>query len=144
VELGVMIWLARAGGLHQRGKYRNGLATQVEVLISQNERARRANLLRTDENLLSSRKGVAGAVAQPAHQFRLAKVSLAHRGHESSAVDLMVEHATTMAPQLDVMRGSLRQAESSVKLARKQRLPDVTIGLDGRQYSGPANSARAW
>jgi len=48
----------------------------------------------------------------------------------------MVEHAITMAPQLDVMRGSLRQAESSVKLARKQRLPDVTIGLDGRQYSG--------
>jgi outer membrane protein, heavy metal efflux system len=48
---------------------------------------------------------------------------------------LLIEHATQMAPQLDVMRASLRQAESSVAFARKQRLPDVSVGLEGRQYA---------
>jgi outer membrane protein TolC len=33
------------------------------------------------------------------------------------------------------MRASVRQARSAVELARAQRRPDVSVGLDGRQYS---------
>ena len=40
-----------------------------------------------------------------------------------------------MAPQLGTMRAALRQSESAVRLARKQRLPDVSVGLEGRQFA---------
>ena len=124
-------------------KYRNGSATQVEVLTSQNERARRANLLRTDESLLQAEKAsLERLVNRPTHSV-WPRFLLPAAATNLPPVELMVEHATTMAPQLDVMRGSLRQAEMSVKLARKQRLPDVTIGLDGRQYSGTGNFREA-
>ena len=124
-------------------KYRNGSATQVEVLTSQNERARRANLLRTDESLLQAETAsLERLVNRPTHSV-WPRFLLPVAATNLPPVELMVEHATTMAPQLDVMRGSLRQAEMSVKLARKQRLPDVTIGLDGRQYSGTGNFREA-
>ena len=124
-------------------KYRNGSATQVEVLTSQNERARRVNLLRTDESLLQAEKAsLERLVNRPTHSV-WPRFLLPAAATNLPPVELMVEHATTMAPQLDVMRGSLRQAEMSVKLARKQRLPDVTIGLDGRQYSGTGNFREA-
>jgi len=117
-------------------KYRNGRATQVEVLTSQNERARRDNLLRTEENLLQAEKASLERLLNRPTNSAWPRFLLPTAATNLPPVDLMVEHATTMAPQLDVMRGSLRQAELSVKLARKQRLPDVTVGLDGRQYSG--------
>ncbi len=116
-------------------KYRNGFATQVEVLASQNERARRANLLRTDENLLQSGKASLERLLNRRTNSVWPRFLLPAAATNLPPVDLMVAHATAMAPQLDVMRGSLRQAELSVKLARKQRLPDVTVGLDGRQYA---------
>lgn len=116
-------------------KYRNGMATQVEVLASQNERARRANLLRTDETLLRAERASLERLLNRPTNSALPKFLLPAAYTNLPPVELMVEHATTMAPQLDVMRGSLRQAELSVKLARKQRLPDVTLGVDGRQYS---------
>src|SRR6185503_11414819 len=47
----------------------------------------------------------------------------------------LIVQATEAAPQLDVMRASLRQAESSLVLARKQRLPEVSVGVEGRQFA---------
>lgn len=117
-------------------KYRNGSASQVEVLTSQNERARRANLLRTDENLLQAEKASLERLLNRPTNSVWPRFLLPTAATNLPPVDLMIAHATSMAPQLEVMRGSQRQAESSVKLARKQRLPDVIIGLDGRQYSG--------
>jgi outer membrane protein TolC len=116
-------------------KYRNGFATQVEVLTSQSERARRSNLLRTDENLVQAERASLERLLNRRTNSVWPRFLLPAAATNLPPVQLMVEHATTMAPQLDVMRGSLRQAELSVKLARKLRLPDVTIGLDGRQYA---------
>jgi len=120
-------------------KYRNGFATQVEVLTSQNERARRASLLRTDENLLQAEKASLERLLNRRTNSAWPRFLLPAAATNLPPVDLMVGHAAAMAPQLDVMRGSLRQAELSVKLARKQRLPDVIVGLDGRQYSETGN-----
>lgn len=116
-------------------KYRNGFATQVEVLTSQNERARRANLLRTDENLLQAEKASLERLLNRPTNSVWPTFLLPAAATNLPPVDLMVEHATTLAPQLDVMRGSLRQAELSVQLARRQRWPDVTVGVDGRQFA---------
>jgi outer membrane protein TolC len=47
----------------------------------------------------------------------------------------MVLHAAQLAPQLHVMRASVRQAEATVRAVQRQRLPDASIGVEGRQYA---------
>jgi outer membrane protein TolC len=116
-------------------KYRNGLATQVEVLQAQNERARRANLLRTDENLLGADRASLNRFLNRPVDSSWPYLLLPAPVTNLPPVALLIEHATSMAPQLDVMRASLRQAESAVLVARRQQRPDVSVGLEGRQYA---------
>ncbi len=116
-------------------KYRNGFATQVEVLQSQNERARRANLLRTEENLLTAERAALNRFLNRPIDASWPRLLLPPVLTNLPPIPVMIEHATTMAPQLDVMRASLRQADSAVRLARKQRLPDVSLGIEGRQFA---------
>ena len=116
-------------------KYRNGLATQVELLQTQNERARRVNLLRTDTSLLRAEQASMNRFLGRTNGSEWPRLMLPPPAVALPPVDELVRHAAATAPQLDVMRASVRQAESSVALARKQRLPDVSVGLEGRQFA---------
>lgn len=116
-------------------KYRNGFATQLEVLQAQNERARRANFYRTDENLLAAERASLNRLLNRRIDSPWPRLLLPAVLTNLPPVPLMIEHAVTMAPQVDVMHASLRQAESAVRLARKQRLPDASVGVEARQFS---------
>jgi outer membrane protein TolC len=116
-------------------KYRNGFATQVEVLQTQNERARRLNLLRTDENLLRAERASLNRLVNRAIDAAWPMLILPQPIPALPPTEEMVRHATEAAPQLDLMRASARQAESALRLARRQRSPDMSIGLEGRQYA---------
>jgi cobalt-zinc-cadmium efflux system outer membrane protein len=116
-------------------KFRNSLATSVEVLQAQNERARRANLLRTDESLLHAERASLNRLLNRPTEAAWPMLLLPQPVSTLPPIEELVRHASETAPQLDVMRASLRQAESSVTLARKQRLPEVGVGLEGRQYA---------
>src|SRR5258706_12656576 len=39
-------------------------------------------------------------------------------------------------PKLRVLEQEIKQAEAAAKVARNMRLPDVGVGVEGRQYSG--------
>src|SRR5262249_25800998 len=39
-------------------------------------------------------------------------------------------------PKLKVLEQEIRQAQASAELTRKLRLPDVSLGVEGRQYTG--------
>jgi outer membrane protein TolC len=116
-------------------KYRNGLATQAEVLQAQNERARRANRLRSEESLLQAERASLNRLLNRPIDSSWPPLLLPGVASNLPPLKSLIEHATQMAPQLDVMRASLRQAESSVAVARKQRLPDVSVGVEGRQFA---------
>ena len=116
-------------------KYRNGFATQVELLQTQNERARRANLLLTDNSLLRADQASLNRFLGRTNGSEWPRLMLPPPATALSPVDELVRHAAETAPQLDVLRASVRQSESSVALARKQRLPDVSVGLEGRQFA---------
>jgi outer membrane protein TolC len=116
-------------------KYRNGQATQLEVLQSQNERARRANLVRTDESLLRAEQATLNRLLNRPTEAHWPPFLLPRELSKLPAAEEMFEHAAFSAPQLDVMRASVRQAQSAVEVARRQRNPDVSVGLDGRQYA---------
>jgi outer membrane protein TolC len=116
-------------------KYRNGLASQVEVLQTQNERARRLNFLRTEENLLRAGHASLNRLVNRPAQSPWPKLLLPPPIPELPSAEDMLHHATQTAPQLDIMRATVRQAESAVRLAQRQRYPDVSLGLEGRQYA---------
>ncbi|HEY0550205.1 MAG TPA: TolC family protein, partial [Verrucomicrobiae bacterium] len=116
-------------------KYRNGLATQAEVLQAQNERARRANRLRSEESLLQAERASLNRLLNRPIDSAWPPLLLPGVASNLPPLKLLIEHAAQMAPQLDVTRASLRQAESSVAVARRQRWPDVSVGVEGRQFA---------
>ena len=115
VEIGSqdLVWLDTMVATTEE-RYRAGTATQVELLRVQNERSKRADQLRTE----SSRRD---------HQ-RVSVNRLLNRDLGSPLPRL--------EPKLRVMRREVQQAEASVAATRKSRLPDVSAGIEGRQYSG--------
>ncbi len=117
-------------------RFRNSTGTQLEVLQSQNERARRANALRTAETnawheRVSLNRLVARKLDSPWPQFLLPPVADALPPAQE-----LVRHAFVSAPQLRVMRSGIRHAQASLDAAERARYPDITTGAEVRQYSG--------
>jgi hypothetical protein len=48
----------------------------------------------------------------------------------------LVDAALAAEPQLKVLRQESASAQAAADLTRRQRLPDVSVGLEARQYSG--------
>jgi len=46
-------------------------------------------------------------------------------------------------PKLKVLEQEIKQAAASAELTRKMRLPDVALGVEGRQYAATATSGPA-
>jgi cobalt-zinc-cadmium efflux system outer membrane protein len=116
--------------------YRVGRATQVDWLKIQTARAMAGDELKTKE-----RKRDHSAFALN----RLLNRDL-HAAWPSVAVPALkpalyytpqlVDTALAAEPQLKVMRQESVSAQASADLTHKQRLPDVSVGLEARQYSG--------
>ncbi len=115
--------------------YRSGSTRLMDVLQIQNERSKRIEQLQTDRDKLTHEK--------------LSLNRLLNRPLESAwpALELppiagpviynarLVDFALRYEPKLMMMREQIRQTEASVAAARKQRLPDVTLGVENRNYS---------
>jgi outer membrane protein TolC len=117
-------------------KYRNGQAALADTLQIQNELAERADQLRTDRHWV-------------AHQrFNLNR--LLNRGGDSPWPSLrlppaapavpfsakLLSLALANEPKLKVMGEEIKQAEASAEFTQRTRLPEVILGVEGRQYSG--------
>jgi outer membrane protein TolC len=117
-------------------KYRAGQAVVADTLQIQNEVSKRKDTLRTDlrrlghEHLALNRLLNRDAdSAWPSLQ--LPPVALAiPLSAKLLALALMNEPKTKMLDQ------EIRQAAASAELTRQMRLPDVSLGVEGRQYSG--------
>ena len=137
VEIGEqdLAWVGAAAKAAEN-KYRAGQAALADTLQIQNEVAKRNDTLRTDRLRL-------------AHQ-RLALNRLLNRDVSSAwpslrlppvapAIPLsgkLLALALENEPQLKVLEQEIKQAAASADLTRKTRLPDVSFGIEGRQYSG--------
>jgi len=49
-----------------------------------------------------------------------------------------IAFAEKFEPKLKVLRANAHQTEEQANATRRQRLPDVTVGVEGRQFSGDA------
>ena len=48
----------------------------------------------------------------------------------------LVNFALKYEPKLKMMREQIKQAEATTQLTRRQRWPDVSVGFEGRNYTG--------
>ena len=137
VEIGEqdLAWL-EAIAKTTENRYRAGQAVVADTLQVQNEVARRNDMLRTDrrrlghEHLTLNRLLNRG-VASPWPPLQLPDVA-----PNVPFSQKLVTLALGSEPKLRVMEQEIKQAEAAAQLARNLRLPDLGLGVEGRQYTG--------
>ena len=117
-------------------KYRAGAAVVADTLQVQNEAAKRNDMLRTERRQLAhDRVSLNRLLNRKLDTFwptlRLPPVTPAIPFSEK-----LLSLALQNEPKLKVLEQEIKQAEASAALTRKSRLPDVSLGVEGRQFSG--------
>jgi outer membrane protein TolC len=117
-------------------RYRAGTATQVELLRVQNERSKRADQLRTESSRRDHQRVSVNRLLNRDLGSPLPRLDLPLPAEPVAYNQKLLDYAANFEPKLRVMRREVQQAEASVAATRKSRLPDVSAGIEGRQYSG--------
>ena len=117
-------------------KYRSGQASVADALQIENEVAKRRDALITDQRRLSHERFTLNRLLNrdataPWPLLKLPPVAPAiPLSHKLLVLSLQNE------PKLKVLEQEIKQAEASAELTRTMRRPDVSFGVEGRQYSG--------
>ena len=137
VEIGSqdLVWLDTMVATTEE-RYRAGTATQVELLRVQNERSKRADQLRTESSRRDHQRVSVNRLLNRDLGSPLPRLDLPLPAEPVAYNQKLLDYAANFEPKLRVMRREVQQAEASVAATRKSRLPDVSAGIEGRQYSG--------
>jgi cobalt-zinc-cadmium efflux system outer membrane protein len=137
VEIGRqdLAWLETMAATTEE-RFRAGAASQVDVLRIQNERSKRAELVRTDSRRRDAERAsvnrlLGSDLHEPLPRFELPDVA-GPVNYSTQLVSYAVLHET----KLSMMQREIRAAETRVEATRRARRPDVSAGLEARQYSG--------
>jgi outer membrane protein TolC len=137
VEIGEqdLAWLdttARA----TENKYRAGGAVVADTLQIQNELAKRNDALRTDRNRLAHERFALNRLLNRPADSAWPSLLLPPIGPAIPLSQKLLALALQKEPRLRVMDQEIKQAQAASELTLKSRLPDVSLGVEGRQYSG--------
>jgi len=137
VELGKedLRWL-EAMAQTMDSRYRSGQSTLVETLQVQNERARRATNLENDIARLANQRVVLNRFLNRHFDAAWPKFRLPDLAGPVVFNQKLVEFALRYEPRSEVRRREIRQAEAGVELAKRKSRPDLSAGVEARNYSG--------
>jgi outer membrane protein TolC len=119
-----------------QNRYGSGQATLIEVLNVDNERSRRSAQLQTDRNQLGHAQVALNRLLNRPLSVTWPILELPPLAGPLVFNQRLVELALKNEPRVKVMRQQILQAEATVDLTRRERLPDVSVGLEARNYSG--------
>lgn len=117
-------------------RYRLSEASQVELLRVQTDLAKRRDQLTTDR---TSREHAAVALNRLLNrplESRWPRLLLPPLAGPVAFNPKLVSLALTYEPKLKVLGQQVKQSEAAVESTKRQRRPDVSLGIEGRQYSG--------
>lgn len=117
-------------------RYRSGQATLVDVLQLQNERSRRATQLETDRELLAQERVALNRLLNRALDSSWPTLELPPVAGPVPYGQKLVDLALKFEPRLRVLQRETGEAEAALELTRRQRLPEVSAGLEARNYTG--------
>ena len=119
-------------------RYQVGAGSQVDVLRLQSERAKRTDQLKTETEQRLHDHLVINRLLNRGLHTPLPTLELPPLGPAVPFTDALLAMASARDPNLKVMHQEIKRAEATAQLTKRQRLPDVTLGIEGRQYSGDA------
>ena len=117
-------------------KVRTGQSALLEVIQLQNERAKRVNQLQTDREQLTHDHVSLNRFLNRDPQSPWPTLTLPPLAGPVVYSQRLVDFALKYEPKTSVMRQQIAQSEAVVNLTRRQRLPDVSVGVEARNYTG--------
>jgi len=118
------------------GKYRASEATLVEMLQVQNERAKQATQLETERNRLTHERVSLNRMLNRGLLSPWPTLELPALAGPVLYSQKLVAFALKYEPKIEMLRRQIKQAEATVASTRRQRLPDISAGLEARNYTG--------
>lgn len=116
-------------------KYRAGDAVLADTLQIQNELAKRTDALRTDRNRLAHERLALNQLLNRPIDSAWPSLQLPPVGPAIPLSQKLLTLALQNEPKLKVMAQEITQAQATAELTRKSRLPEVSLGVEGRQFS---------
>jgi hypothetical protein len=134
-------WKRWQPGVEQR--YQAGDASQVDVLRVQNERSRRAEMIRSDENMRHSAYVNVNRLLNRNLMSGWARMQLPPVPGPVPFTERLLGYASKFDPKLRMMQKQVERAEAMVDASRKGRRPDLSAAVEGRNYvrTGEGRSA---
>ena len=117
-------------------RYRVGQASQVDWLKIQTARAMAADDLQTREREREHSALTLNRLLNRDLHAAWPQVAVPDLQPPIYYTTALVDAALAAEPQLKVMRQESASAQAAADLTRRQRLPDVSVGVEARQYSG--------
>jgi outer membrane protein, heavy metal efflux system len=117
-------------------KFKSGQATLVEVLLLENERGRRVTQLQTDHDQLAHEQVALNRLLNRPLHFSWPELELPAVAGPVVFSEKLADLALKYEPKTEMLRQQVKQAEATAALTRRQRRPDVNVGLEARNYSG--------
>jgi outer membrane protein TolC len=118
------------------GKYRAGEASLVEVLQLQNERSKQATQLETERDRLTHERVSLNRMLNRSLLSPWPTLELPALAGQVRYSQKLVDFAMKYEPKIEMLRRQIKQAEATVAATRRQRLPDISAGLEARNYTG--------
>jgi len=129
-----LVWLETlVAGVEQR--YQAGDASQVDVLRVQNERSRRLEQIRSDQNMRHSAYVTVNRILNRNLMAGWARMELPGIPGPVPFTERLLGFASKFDPKLRMMQKQVAKAEVTVDATRKERRPDLSAGVEGRNYT---------
>ena len=119
-------------------KFRAGTGSHTDLLQLQNEKSKRTDALRSEQNRLRMEQATLNRLLGRELQASWPRIELPRLAPPIVYTPALADYAATNEPRLKVFRQERAQAEAVTRLTQTMRLPDVSVGVQGRQYSGDA------
>lgn len=117
-------------------RYRVGQASQVDWLKVQTERAMAVDVVKTKEQERSHGAFTLNRLLNRPLHAPWPKVEVNALQPQLFYTEQLVDAALQAEPELRVLHQESASAEAEADLTRRQRLPEVSVGVQARQYSG--------
>lgn len=130
-----LAWLDVTTKVVEEG-YRSGSTRLMDVLTLQNEQSKRTEQLKTERDNRSHSIFTVNRLLNRQLSSNWPALRLPSVAGEVVYSERLTSYALKYEPKLKVMRAQIRQAESAVTVARKERWPEVNVGLQNRNYTG--------
>ncbi|MEY2466159.1 MAG: outer membrane protein heavy metal efflux system, partial [Verrucomicrobiota bacterium] len=119
-----------------QNRYRSGQATLMDVLQIENERGKRVTQLDTDRAQLAHQRVTLNRLLNRDLQASWPALQLPELAGPVVFNARLLDFALRYEPKAQMMRLQIKQAEATVDMTRRERLPEVGIGAEARNYSG--------